>query len=119
MTPRPALALAALVLLTATPAWATGDIACRTAGPDPIALDLVVGHAALSAIVSARLTEGGRPVPAAIAQSWLDGEELRLDLADPAAMRHELRLKTRRIGDHYDGSVWRAGKRHWVRCREA
>ena len=42
-----------------------------------------------------------------------------VSMRDPAAMRHELRLKTRRIGDHYDGSVWRAGKRHWVRCREA
>ena len=115
----PALALIALGLGAATPAWATGGIACRTAGPDPIALDLVVGHGAVSTIVSARLTHAGRQVPVAIAQSWLDGEELRLELVDPAAMRQELRLITRRAGDRYDGSVWRAGKRRWVRCREA
>ena len=33
-------------------------------------------------------------------------------------MRRELILKTRRNGAFYDGSLWRGGKRRWVRCRE-
>lgn len=107
-----------LLLLAASPATATGGLICRTAGARPIEVALVVSHTAVSAVVSARLTDNGRQVPVAVAQSWLEPNEVRLDLTDRNAMRHELRLRARRNGSVYDGSIWRFGHRRWVRCRE-
>ena len=104
--------------LLATPAFATGGLICSTAGPRPIDVAAVVSHTAVSAVVSARLMDGGRQVPVAIAQSWLEPSEFRLDLTDRNATRHELRLRVKRSGRTYDGSLWRGGKRRWVRCRE-
>lgn len=108
--------LAALAL--ATPAHATGGLVCRTAGDRPIELALVISHTAVAAAVSARLSDSGRDVPVAIAQSWLEPNEVRLDLVDRNAVRHELRLRARKNGAFYDGSLWRNGRRQWVRCRE-
>ena len=111
--------LAAMVTLgIATPAHATGGLICRTAGARPIDLALVISHTAVSAVVSARLTDNGRGVPVALAQSWLEPNEVRVDLTDRNAMRHELRLRAKRNGSVYDGSIWRLGERRWVRCRE-
>jgi hypothetical protein len=110
---------AALLLALAMPANATGGLACSTAGARPISVALVISHTAVPSIVSARLTDAGRQVPVAVAQSWLEPNEIRLDLTDKNAVRHELRLRVRVKGDHYDGSIWRNGQRRWVRCREA
>jgi hypothetical protein len=113
------LVLAAVVAACiAAPAHATGGLICRTAGARPIEVSLVVGHTAVSAIVSARLKDGGRVIPAQVAQAWLEPAELRIDLVDLNAARHELRLRAKRKGDTYDGSLWRLGQRRWVRCRE-
>lgn len=111
------LALPAMLLASA-PAEATTGLLCSTAGHHRIDLALVIGHTAVPAIVSARLTDNGNQVPVAMAQGWLDPDEVRVDLVDRNAMRHELRLRVARRGDHYDGSVWRNGQRRWVRCRE-
>lgn len=102
----------------AAPAQASGGLICRTAGPRPIELALVVSHTVIPAVVSARLTDDGRVVPVATAQSWLDRSEVRIDLTDPNAARHELRLRATNKGDRFDGSLWRNGQRRWVRCRE-
>ena len=110
--------LAVMLIGVASPAMATGGLVCSTAGPRPINVAAVIGHTAVSAVVSARLTDNGREVPVTIAQSWLEPDELRLDLTDRNAARHELRLRARRSADTYDGSLWRGGKRRWVRCRE-
>ena len=107
-----------LVLLPASPAHATGGLVCRTAGPQPIQVAAVVSHTAVSSVVSARLTDRQREVPVAVAQSWLEPNEFRLDLTDRNAVRHELRLRVRRNGRTYDGSLWRSGQRRWVRCQE-
>jgi hypothetical protein len=53
-----------------------------------------------------------------VAQSWLEPKEVRLDLTDKQALRHEARLLVQANGRVYDGSLWRSGKRRWVRCRE-
>ena len=113
------LAIPALLLLP-TPASATTGLVCSTAGNRPIQLTLVIGHAAVPAIASVRLTDDSREVPVVTAQSWLDPKEVRLDLVDRNAMRHEARLRaTWRAGSRsYDGSIWRNGQRRWVRCRE-
>ncbi|HET9811319.1 MAG TPA: hypothetical protein VFP53_06430 [Sphingomicrobium sp.] len=108
-----------IAFLAAAPAHATGGLVCRTAGPQPIEVSLVIGHTAVSSVVSARLTDGGRQVLVRAAQSWLDPDEIRLDLVDPQAIVHELRLRAVKKGDAYDGSLWRGGKLRWVRCREA
>ncbi len=110
------LGIAALGL--AAPAHATGGLLCRTAGARPIDLRLVISHTAVPAVVSARLIDNRRDVPVALAQSWIEPDEVRVDLVDRNAQRHELRLRARKNGRVYDGSVWRGGKRHWVRCRE-
>lgn len=112
------LLLALPVVLAATPAEATGGLVCRTAGARPVEVSLVIGHTVVSSVVSARLTDNRRLVPVAVAQSWLEPNEIRLDLVDRNAIRHELRLRARKNGVFYDGSLWRGGQRRWVRCRE-
>ncbi len=105
-------------LVAAGPANAAGGMVCRTAGPNPVEVWFVVSHTVVPATASARLTDKGRTVPVAVAQAWLDPAEFRADLTDRNAMRHELRIRTRANGNFYDGSLWRDGKRRWVRCRE-
>ena len=107
-----------LMLIAAAPAHATGGLVCQTAGTRPIEAALVIGHAAVQSIVSARLADNGRAIPVTVAQSWLEPKEIRLDLVDPNAVRHELRLRATWNGRAYDGSIWRNGKRRWIRCRE-
>ena len=113
------LVLLPLLLAFAVPAHATGGLTCRTAGTRPIEVSLVIGHTAVPAVVQARLSDNGRNVPVSVAQSWLEPTELRLDLVDSNAMRREARLLAKKNGRFYDGSIWRGGKRRWVRCREA
>jgi hypothetical protein len=113
------LLLLPMLLAIAAPAQATGGLTCRTAGARPLEVSLVIGHTAVSSIVSANLRDNGRRVPVSVAQSWLEPSELRLDLADPNAMRREARLLAKKNGRFYDGSILRGGQRRWVRCREA
>lgn len=106
-------------LILAVPAHATGGVTCATAGSNRVEMSAVISHTAIPSVVSARLTDGGRGVPVRVAQSWLTPTQFLIDLVDPNAMRHEMRLSVRKNGRTYDGSLWRGGKRHWVRCREA
>ncbi len=108
-----------LAIFAASPAFASGGLLCRTGGARPVEVRLVVSHTAVSAVVSARLIDGGRDIPVELAQSWLEPNEVRVDLVDRNAQRHELRLRAKRNGPYYDGSLWRSGKRRWVRCRES
>ena len=107
-----------LALLAHSPANATGGLMCSTAGANPIEVALVISHTAVSAVVSARLQDRGRDIPVSLAQSWLEPGQVRLDLVDRNAVRHELRLRASKNGTVYDGSLWRYGQRRWVRCRE-
>ena len=113
------LFLLAGALLLPAPAFATTGLVCRTAGSPPIHLALVISHTAVPAVVSARLTDKRRDVPVVTAQSWFDSAEIRVDLVDRNALRHEARLRAVKHGRAYDGTLWRNGKRHWVRCRES
>ena len=111
--------IAPVMLSLAEPAHATTGLVCSTGGP-PIHLALTIGHAPVPAVVAARLTDNRREVPVVTAQSWFDPNEVRVDLVDRNAMRHEARLRAtwRAASRSYDGSLWRNGKRRWVRCRE-
>jgi hypothetical protein len=108
----------ATLAMEAAPAHTTVGLICRTAGIRPIEVSLVIGHTVISSVVSARLRDAGADVPVRVGQSWLDSRELRLDLTDPRAVRHELRLRTVRKDLTFDGVLWRGGMRRWVRCRE-
>ena len=106
------------LLLVASPADATGGLVCRTGGPRPLEVSLVLSHTAVSSVVSARLRDNGRDLPVGIAQSWIEPAEVRLDLVNRNATRHEVRLRAKRNGSAYHGTLWRLGQRRWVRCRE-
>lgn len=113
--------LAALTLfLWVAPAHATTGLICSSAGDRPIHLALAISHTAVPAVVSARLTDTRRDVPVVTAQSWFDTSEIRVDLVDNNAMRHEARLRAawRPKSASYDGVIWRNGQRRWIRCRE-
>ena len=110
--------LAVSALLLPAPALATTGLVCSTAGSRPLHLALVISHTAVPSVVSARLTDNRRTVPVVTAQSWFDPAEIRVDLVDRNAMRHEARLRAVKQGNGYDGSIWRNGLRRWVRCRE-
>lgn len=116
-----AFLLSLLLLGLAGPASATGGFTCRTAGARPIIVSVGFGHVAGSQLLTdvTRLTDHGRNVPVKAPQWWFDNSELRLLLVDPNAIRREAIIKTRRNGHFYDGNLWRAGKRYWVRCRES
>ena len=117
---RKALLLLPASIAVASPAHATGGMVCETAGAKPIEVVVGFGHAVGAPLISAstRLVDDGVEVPVTAPQWWLDDKEFRLLLADPNAMRREVVIKARRNGDVYDGSLWRNGKRRWVRCRE-
>ena len=108
------------LLLVPAPAAATTGLVCSTAGNRQVQIALVIGHAAVPAVVSARLTEDRREISVVTAQSWFDAREVRVDLVDRDAMRHEARLRAswRASSRSYDGSILRNGQRRWVRCRE-
>ena len=112
--------LMAPMLALAAPAQATGGFVCRTAGPQMVEVSVGFGHAPGAPLIATatRLLDNGRVVPVIAPQWWLDDSELRILLVDPGAMRREAIIKTRRKGQAYDGSLWRNGRRSWVRCRE-
>ena len=112
------LGLAPLLLLFSTPSHATGGLVCRTVGAKPIELSVGFGHVPGSPLILTRLVDTGRNVPVSAAQWWLDNQEVRLLLIGSNAMKQELLLRAKRNGYTYDGSIWRSGKRRWVRCRE-
>ena len=107
-----------IALVGATPANATGGLVCRTASGRPLELSLGFGHVPGSPLILVRLLDASRKVPVSAAQWWLDNQEVRVVLVGANSMEQELLLRARRSGYAYDGSLWRSGKRRWVRCRE-
>ena len=100
------------------PAHATGGLVCRTAGARPIEVSLGFGHVPGAQLILVRLLDAGRNVPVSAAQWWLDNQEVRVLLISTGAHKQELLLRAKRTAHVYDGSLWRSGKRRWVRCRE-
>ncbi len=110
--------LALLFAASGSPAVATGGFVCRTAGASPVEVAVGFGHVPGSPLIASRLLDAGRQVPVSNAQWWLDKAELRILLVSPNALREEVLVRAKRNGHVYDGSLWRGGKRRWVRCRE-
>ena len=107
-----------LAFAASSPALAAGGLNCRTGGARPVQVDLTYGHVFGTPLVASRLLDNARSIPVAHPQWWLDRNEVRLVLTNPDAAREELRLVAKRSGNNFDGSIWRGGKRRWVRCRE-
>jgi len=107
---------AAAAMLAASPAQATQGMVCSGKGAS---IHLLFGHAAVPGLVSAELTAGEKVVPSAIARSWADEEEIRVDLADPDQMA--LIASLRLISSKHDwrGHLTYQGKKIAVRCEEA
>ena len=102
----------------AQPVHATGGFLCRTAGTRPIEIAVGIGHVPGAPVIAVRMRAGGQAVPVTAAQWWFDGNDLRLHLIDRGALRSAAVIRARRNGHNFDGSVTRAGKRRWIRCRE-
>ena len=117
------LLIALPLLFAAAPAFATGGFDCRTTDGSGIELSGTVGRvvgnpiiaAALRIGESAWLTNDAEP-RIVIARSWLDEEELKVDLADAQVERLEARLRTRVTRNGATGTIERDGRRHPVRC---
>ena len=109
-----------LAMLAAAPAQATTGLLCNTAGSPAVHLALAISHTAVPSVVSVRLTDSRREIPVTVAQSWFDRSEVRVDLVDRNATRHEARVRAawRAASRSYDGTLWRNGKARWIRCRE-
>jgi len=123
-----ALCFAAALLGTASPAFATSTILCRSTispanGP---ALALSVGSGAASGIFQAQFSLGdehyttgqGAAAPA-IVQAWIDDRQLKVEIADANAETIVTRLDTRaRAGHDYLGILNHRGRTWRVRCGE-
>lgn len=113
------------VMFVATPALATGGFDCRTTDGSNLRLAGVVGHVVGAPLVGATLFLGERalattdpPEPQlVIARSWLDGERIWIDLADPQRFRYKAQLRVR-VGAGWTGTgtLVRDGVTHPVRC---
>tara|TARA_Y100001001_G_scaffold85677_1_gene83811 strand:- start:50 stop:409 length:360 start_codon:yes stop_codon:yes gene_type:complete len=112
-------ALFALALPQA--AHATGGLACSTVGPKPVKISLGFGHVPSAGLFLARLRDDGTDVPVRATQWWMRGSELRLALVSTSETEEEAILIAmwNEETHSYDGSLLRARKRRWVRCREA
>src|SRR5688572_29672389 len=122
-----ALGAASVAFFLSTPAFATGGYSCRPVSGAGPSLSVVTGHGVAPIAVAATIRDGRRqlssagPNPAlAIAQSWIDDQDLRLDLVDRNAMRYEARLKARFVakagGRQALGTLARNGRIQRVRC---
>lgn len=103
-------------LAAAAPARATQGMLCSGTGAS---MHLLFGNAAVASLVGAELTAGETVVPSAIARSWADEKEIRVDLADPdqMALIASLRLVSGKRGWH--GHLTYQRRKVAVRCEEA
>ena len=106
-------------LAAATPAFATGGLECKTAGPQPLRVVVGFGHVPGAPLILTQLEDNGRRIAVIAPQWWFGGSGVRLLLVDKDGFREELRLKAAYKAGHWDGSIWRNGRKRWVRCYEA
>ena len=119
------LLLALPALFAATPALATGGFDCRTTDGTNIMISGTIGRVIGAPLVAAHLRVGQQPTMSttdpeprfAIARSWIDEREIRVDLADPDAQRFTARLRARTTPrGTATGTLVRDGVTHPVRC---
>ena len=115
------LAILGLIGLSAiaAPAQATGGFLCKTASGPQVEIALGFGHVPGAPLVGHRLRVDGKLIASNAPQWWLDGEEMRLELTSPDAMKSLLVMRTKRVGYHFDGQVEYDGRPRWIRCKES
>lgn len=103
------------------PAHATGGLLCKTADQRPIVVSLGFGHVPSAGLFLVRLVDDNRDIKVTASQWWMRGPELRLALVSADTTIEELILVAHwnRSARSYDGSVWRSGRKRWIRCQEA
>ena len=118
---RPALLLAATLLLLPAPAWATSGFECWTANRGIVPTGSY--GASKYRIDAIFLRTGGRTISTAdpqprifITRSWFDEREIRVDLEDNDG-RPAARLRTR-LGQvrRFQGTLERDGITHRLQC---
>ena len=109
----------------ATPAFATGGFECRTTDRSAIVLGGSFGNSLGTPIDAIylelpgrqRLWTADRPYSLFIVRSWLDGEEIRVDLQEQGGDDFAAQLRVRFVRDRIaTGTLLRNGVRHPARC---
>jgi hypothetical protein len=121
---KPALPIALLALLSASPAFASGTIHCSSTERGAPEIYLVVGRGAGAAITGMHLsgpagqfTTGAGAGSPAVSQSWLDERDLRIEVVDSNAEYHVARLIGRRAGENlYRATLRYRGRTHAMSC---
>ncbi len=109
--------IAALALLvSAAPAAATQGMICSGKGAS---INMLFGHAAVPALITAELVAGDAVVPSAIARSWAGDKETWVDLADPDQMAVIASLRLTYVKQDWRGTLAYKGRKIPVRCEEA
>ena len=114
----PVRCLALAAFIAAAPASATGGLECKTAGPRPLRIVVGFGHVPGAPLILTRLEDSGRNIAVTAPQWWFDRWGIRLLLVAKDGWREEALLKAVDKKGHWDGSVWRNGRKRWVRCYE-
>lgn len=112
------------LMFAATPAFATGGFECRTTDRSAIVLGGSFGNslgtpidAAYLELPGRRLFTADRPHTIFIVRSWLDEEEIRIDLQEQGADDFAAQLRARwQRGGPATGTLVLHGARHPVRC---
>ena len=116
------LSAAAALFLAATPALATSSIACTSRSWPGLDVAIVIGA---TGVDQATISLGGEEISTVgengprIGQSWVDENELKLDIVDANADQRLARLVTRRQGDAYAGTLQFRGRTIRISCTEA
>jgi hypothetical protein len=115
---------AVALLCVPSPVGATSSIFCRSTDLPQLTLDLSVGHppVAIGNVSfndgSGTLDTGADQAQIVIAQSWLDEDELKLDLADGNVENFIVKLRTRRLRDGvYAGTMRYRERTVKIDCR--
>jgi len=119
-----AVPIAIASLLSAAPAFATGTIHCETSVRDGPEIYLVVGRGAAGSVTQMHLsgsagqfTTGNGPTAPVISQTWLDRQELKVDVIDHNAEFHVARLIGRRAGENrYRATLRYRGRTYPMIC---
>lgn len=112
------------LLLASTPAFATGGFDCLTTDRSDIMLSGTIGRVVGTPLVAAHLRIGERTLgttdpeaQVAIARSWIDEREIKVDLIDPQTERFAAQLRARIVrSGRATGTLVRDGVTHPVRC---
>lgn len=120
---RIAAAAALLLLVTATPAFATGGFDCRTTDGSNIALRGTVGRVVGNPLIDAHLQLDERTLATTdrepqivIVRSWLDAERIWVDLADSQVTEFVAQLRVRMTRSGGVGTLRVNGITRRVRC---